>query len=95
MSNELIGLLGIILFLLLVSLKMPISFSMLIVGILGFGLLVSPKASLSMATSELFSTFSSYSLSVIPMFIWLGLMGLLFLFILVLVLAFMSLHTKL
>ncbi|MBN2851721.1 MAG: TRAP transporter large permease [Clostridia bacterium] len=72
MSPELIGLLGIILFLILIAFKMPISFSMLIVGMLGFSILVSPKAALSMATTEVYGTFSSYSLSVIPMFIWMG-----------------------
>lgn len=72
MSPELIGLLGIIAFLILIALKMPISFAMLIVGILGFGIIVSPNAAFSMATTEVYATFSSYSLSVIPMFVWMG-----------------------
>ncbi len=72
MSPEVIGLFGIILFLVLITFKMPISFSMLFVGILGFAVLVSTKAALSMATTEVYSIFSSYSLSVIPMFVWMG-----------------------
>jgi tripartite ATP-independent transporter DctM subunit len=72
MSPELIGLLGIVALLVLIALKMPISFAMLIVGILGFGIIVSPNAAFSMATTEVYATFSSYSLSVIPMFVWMG-----------------------
>lgn len=72
MTPEIVGLLGIVLLLVLIALKMPISFAMLIVGLLGFAALVNPAASFSMATTEVYSTFSSYSLSVIPMFIWMG-----------------------
>jgi len=71
-SPEIIGLIGIAVFLVLICLKMPISFSMLFVGIAGFLVLVSPKAAFSMATAEIYSSFSSYSLSVIPMFVWMG-----------------------
>jgi len=72
MSPELLGLLGIVLLLVFITFKMPISFAMLIVGLLGFGILVSPNAAFSMATTEVYATFSSYSLSVIPMFVWMG-----------------------
>ena len=72
MSPEIIGLLGIVLFLVLIALKIPISFAMIFVGILGFSILVNPSAAFSMATVELYANFSSYSLSVIPMFIWMG-----------------------
>ncbi len=72
MSPELIGLLGLILFLVLMAFKVPISFSMLISGFLGFGMLVSFKAAFTVLPSEIYGNFSSYSLSVIPMFIWMG-----------------------
>ena len=72
MSPELIGLLGIIVFLILIAIKIPISFAMLTVGILGFSILVSPAAAFSMASAEVYANFSSYSLSVIPMFVWMG-----------------------
>lgn len=72
MTSEIIGLLGIVLFLILISLRIPIAFSMLIVGFLGFSVLVSPSAAFTMASTEVYSTFSSYSLSVIPMFVWMG-----------------------
>lgn len=72
MTPEIIGLLGIVLFLLLIFLKVPIAYAMMSVGLLGFGILVSFKAAFSMVATDIFSTFSSYSLSVIPMFIWMG-----------------------
>lgn len=72
MTPEIIGLLGILLFLLLIFLKVPIAYAMMTVGLLGFGVIVSFKAAFSMMATDLFSTFSSYSLSVIPMFIWMG-----------------------
>ena len=39
---------------------------------MAFLYLVNPSAAFSMATVELYANFSSYSLSVIPMFIWMG-----------------------
>jgi tripartite ATP-independent transporter DctM subunit len=72
MTPEVIGLIGIILMLLLIMLKIPIAYSMFIVGFLGFAVIVSPDAALSMVGTEIFSNFSSYTLSVIPMFVWMG-----------------------
>lgn len=72
MTPEIIGILGIVLFLLLIFLKVPIAYAMMSVGLVGFGVLVSFKAAFSMVATDIFSTFSSYSLSVIPMFIWMG-----------------------
>lgn len=72
MSSEIIGLLGLLFFLFLICVRIPMAFAMLITGLLGFCVLVSPSASISMAVSEIYTTFSSYSLSVIPMFIWMG-----------------------
>jgi len=72
MTPEVIGLIGIILMLLLIMLKVPIAYSMFIVGFLGFAVIVSPDAALSMVGTEIFSNFSSYTLSVIPMFVWMG-----------------------
>ena len=72
MSPEMIGLIGIGVFLFLVALKVPISFAMLITGFLGFGTIRSFHAAISLMPTEIYSNFSSYSLSVIPMFIWMG-----------------------
>jgi len=51
---------------------MPVAFAMIASGVLGFSLIVSPQASFSMVISELFETFSSYSLTVIPLFVMMG-----------------------
>jgi tripartite ATP-independent transporter DctM subunit len=72
MSPELIGLIGILFFFALLALRVPISYSMLIIGFAGFCIMTSPSSALTMAATEIYSNFSSYSLSVIPMFIWMG-----------------------
>jgi tripartite ATP-independent transporter DctM subunit len=72
MSPELIGLIGVICFLVLLALKVPVAISMLSVGLVGFMVMKGVNAALSMAVSDVYTTFSSYSLSVIPMFVWMG-----------------------
>ncbi len=72
MSPTEVGLIGVCCFFLLLALKMPIAYAMAVVGVAGFGYLTSSSAALSMVSTELFSTFSRYSLSVIPMFILMG-----------------------
>lgn len=67
-----LGVLGILVFLLLLILRMPIAYAMALVGFAGFALLTSASASFSMVAKEIFNTFSSYSLSVIAMFVWMG-----------------------
>ena len=67
-----VGFIGIAVFFLLIALKVPIAYAMALVGLVGFGYLTSGTAALAMVPTELFSTFSSYSLSVIPMFILMG-----------------------
>src|SRR5690554_3015987 len=72
MSPELIGLIGIVIFLVLIFLKVPIAISMMFVGFAGFSVIRSPDAAMNMISTNMYSSFSSYSLSVIPMFIWIG-----------------------
>lgn len=72
MSPELIGLIGIVIFLVLIFLKVPIAISMMFVGFAGFSVIRSPDAAMNMISTNMYSSFSSYSLSVIPMFIWMG-----------------------
>ncbi len=72
MDPFLAGIIGIVLFFALLVLRMPIAFAMALVGFAGFGYLVSPSASLNMVVKEIYSTFTSYSLSVIAMFVWMG-----------------------
>jgi len=72
MSPTMVGLIGILVFFFLIILKIPIAYTMVLIGFTGFGYLTSFSAAFSMVSTELFSTFSRYSLSVIPMFILMG-----------------------
>lgn len=72
MSAFTIGLIGILAFFVLLVLGMPIAFAMALVGFVGFGSLTSLAASFDMVAQEIYNTFTSYSLSVIAMFTWMG-----------------------
>jgi len=66
------GLIGIGLLVLLFLLRMPVAFSMALVGFVGFWYLTTPEAALGLLGRDIFDSFSSYPLSVIPMFILMG-----------------------
>ncbi len=72
MSPLLAGIAGIAVFFALLILKMPIAYAMALVGFAGFSYLISPAAAWRMSSIEIYATFSNYSLSVIPMFVWMG-----------------------
>jgi tripartite ATP-independent transporter DctM subunit len=72
-SLALIGILGtIILLMMLFFLGTPVGFAMAMVGFGGFCYVVSFKAGLNMVSAVLWSTFSKYGLTVIPLFIFMG-----------------------
>ncbi|MBS4032291.1 MAG: TRAP transporter large permease [Clostridiales bacterium] len=72
MTGVTIGVVGIFCFFALIAMKMPIAFAMSLVGFLGFGILSSFSSGFHMVSRELFGNFTSYSLSVIAMFVWMG-----------------------
>lgn len=73
MSLTLVGIVGIILLLaVLFFLGMPVGFAMGIVGFCGFWYVVSFNAAITMVGADLWTTFSKYGLTVIPLFIFLG-----------------------
>jgi C4-dicarboxylate transporter, DctM subunit len=72
MSEITVGVIGIAVLLLLFLLRVPVAFSMAIVGVSGFAYLTDPQAGLSVLGQDIFEQFSSYSLSCIPMFILMG-----------------------
>lgn len=72
MSALELGLIGLLIFLLLIFLKMPIAFAMALVGFAGFSYTAFAEAGMNMVVREIYSSFSSYTLSVIPMFVWMG-----------------------
>ncbi|MDY6906323.1 MAG: TRAP transporter large permease [Thermodesulfobacteriota bacterium] len=72
MSLAMTGIIGFIAMILLIFLRMPVGFAMMLVGIAGFGHIVSPDAAFNMAVKDLFDIFGSYNLTVIPLFILMG-----------------------
>jgi len=66
------GIIGIILLLILFSIRVPVAFAMGIMGFIGFTYLVSLNAALEMVAVDLFDIFSSYNLTVVPMFVLMG-----------------------
>jgi len=72
MSPETIGIVGIGVLLLMFLLRMPVAFAMALVGLAGFAYLSTSGAALSILARDIFEQFTSYPLSVIPMFILMG-----------------------
>jgi len=72
MNMTVLALTGLVLMLVLMLLRMPISFSMFIVGFLGLVAAASPQAAFTVITADLWTQFSSYSMTVIPLYILMG-----------------------
>lgn len=67
-----IGILGCVILFLLLAASLPVAFAMAVVGFFGFAMIRTPEAAASMITLELYETFSSASLTVIPLFVLMG-----------------------
>ncbi|MFD2043836.1 TRAP transporter large permease [Ornithinibacillus salinisoli] len=72
MNPELIGVVGIIVLLLLFVIRIPIGISLILVGTVGLAFIRDWDSALVQLGTTPFSTASSYSLSVIPLFILMG-----------------------
>ena len=72
MSPVTIGIIGIAALIVFFLLRMPVGFAMALVGVVGFSCMVTPEAGLSILARDVFHSFSSYSLTVIPMFVFMG-----------------------
>ncbi|MFA5645477.1 MAG: TRAP transporter large permease [Candidatus Ratteibacteria bacterium] len=72
MNEVLFGIIGLCTALLLFLTGIELGFAMAIVGFLGFSLLRSFEAGLNMVAKDLFDVFSSYSFTVIPLFVLMG-----------------------
>lgn len=74
MSPELTGIIGfIVLLVLILLLRFPVAFALLIVGIAGYAYLTNPQTTLVKLGTDVFGIARGYSLSVIPMFVLMGL----------------------
>ena len=72
MNPVTVGIIGIVVLLVVFLLRMPVGFAMALVGLVGFSWIVSPEAGFNILARDVFHTFSSYSLTVIPMFVFMG-----------------------
>jgi tripartite ATP-independent transporter DctM subunit len=71
-TPEQIGIVGCVALVVLLCSSMPVAFAMAIVGFVGFAAVVNPHAAVSVLTFDLYKTFASYSLTVIPLFVLMG-----------------------
>jgi tripartite ATP-independent transporter DctM subunit len=66
------GIIGIVLLIAILFTRFPVAFCMTLVGFLGFGYLVSPHAALNIMAKDFYTVFSSYGLTVVPLFVFMG-----------------------
>src|SRR4030042_4019442 len=69
MSPEMIGLIGFIVLIALLSLNIPIAFCMILVGFIGAMLIVGPSVALKNLGITAFNIANSYNYSIIPLFL--------------------------
>lgn len=72
MNPVVVGIIGLVLLLFFLAIRMPVGFTMALVGLSGFIFLVSPGGGLSMAARSTWDQFASYHFSVVPLFILMG-----------------------
>jgi tripartite ATP-independent transporter DctM subunit len=72
MSPSTIGAFGIVLLVLLFLLRVPVAFAMGFMGFVGFSYLTTLSAGMDMIAMDMFQVFSSFNLTVVPMFVLMG-----------------------
>jgi len=73
MDPAVVGIIGIIiLVVVLFCVGMPVGFAMAVVGFCGFSYIISVPAAVNMIGADVWSTFSGYGLTVVPLFIFMG-----------------------
>ncbi|MDT0276368.1 TRAP transporter large permease [Blastococcus goldschmidtiae] len=72
MSPLAIALIAIAALMVLLLLRMPVSFGLMLIGFAGATYLLTPSAALQLLSGDLFRQFTSYGLAVIPLFILMG-----------------------
>lgn len=73
MSGPIVGVYGIaVMFFILFVLRVPAAFTMALVGFAGIAQVISFDAAFSIVGTEMWNIFSSYGLTVIPLFILVG-----------------------
>jgi C4-dicarboxylate transporter DctM subunit len=72
MSLSTTGIIGIIVLVALLYSKMPVGFAMGFLGLIGFSYVVNFNAGLNLLARDVWDVFSSYNLTVIPLFVFMG-----------------------
>ncbi len=72
MSPTLIGIIGILIMVIVFMSRMPVAFVMAMIGYLGFSIMISGQGGLSLLSRTIYDVFSSYGLTTIPLFIFMG-----------------------
>ena len=72
MTVTTIGIVGVVVLILLLFSRMPVGFVMGFLGFLGFSYVVNLSAGLSLISRDAFEIFSSYGLTVVPLFVFMG-----------------------
>lgn len=72
MNEVLVGVTGLVMVLALFLTGIELSFAMIAIGFVGFGYLMSWGAALNLLAKDFFDVFTSYSLTVVPLFILMG-----------------------
>jgi len=72
MNVTTIGIVGVVVLILLLFSRMPVGFVMGFLGFLGFSYVVNVSAGLSLMARDAFEIFSSYGLTVVPLFVFMG-----------------------
>jgi len=75
MERELVGVVSIIIMMVLLAIRLPVSFVMLALGMGGIAYIKGMEAALGMAASIVYGTFANYALVVVPLFTWMGFIG--------------------
>jgi tripartite ATP-independent transporter DctM subunit len=72
MSLSTTGIIGVIVLIVLLYSKMPVGFAMGFLGLIGFSYVVNFDAGLNLLARDVWDVFSSYNLTVIPLFVFMG-----------------------
>lgn len=72
MSGPLLGALVFVAFFILIFFKMPVAIAMALTGFVGLVIQLGVTPAFEVIGKEIHSQFSSYTLSVVPMFVWMG-----------------------
>ncbi|AYY14995.1 TRAP transporter large permease [Actinobacteria bacterium YIM 96077] len=72
MSFTLVALIGIALMLGIMMLRMPVAFALMLAGLLGTSYMIGMESAIQLLASDTYRQFTSYGLSVIPLFVLMG-----------------------